>query len=112
MYTDGAANQRGSGVGVVIVSPDRIVLEKSLSLSFSTTNNEAEYEALRSGLEAVKGLGGNNIEVFSDSQLIVGQVLGEYEAKDTSLFGQDKATPSTLSGVHLEASTTVQKFSC
>ena len=112
MYFDGAANQRGSGVGVVIVSPDGIVLEKSFSLSFSTTNNEAKYEALWSGLEAVKDLGGNNIEVFSDSQLIVGQVLGEYEAKDASLFGQDKATPGTLSGVHLEASTTVQKFPC
>ena len=46
------------------------------------TNNEAEYEALWSRLEVVKGLRGKNIEVFSDSQLIVGQVLGEYEAKD------------------------------
>ena len=36
---------------------------------------------LWSGLEAVEGLGGNSIEVFSDFPLIVGQVLGEYEAK-------------------------------
>ena len=85
MYIDGAANQWGSRVGVVIVSSDRIVLEKSLRLSFSATNNEAEYEALWSGLEVVKGLGGNNIEVFSDSQLIVGQVLREYEAKDARM---------------------------
>ena len=46
MYTDGVANQWGSGVGVVIISSDWIVLEKSLRLSFSVTNNEAEYEAL------------------------------------------------------------------
>ena len=85
MYSDGAANQRGLGVGVVIVSPDEIVLEKSFSLSFSATNNEAEYEALWSRLEAIKGLGGNNIEVFSDSQPIVGQVLREYEAKDARM---------------------------
>ena len=49
------------------------------------TNNEAEYVALWSRLEVVKGLGGKNIEVFSDSQLIVGQVLGEYEAKDARM---------------------------
>ena len=46
MYTDGVANQWGSGVGVVIISSDGIVLEKSLRLSLSATNNEAEYEAL------------------------------------------------------------------
>ena len=60
-------------------------MEKSLRLSFSATNNEAEYKALWSRLEAVKGLDGNNIEVFSDSQLIVGQVLREYEARDARL---------------------------
>ena len=85
VYIDGAANQRGSGVGVIIISLEGIFLEKSLRLSFSATNNEAEYKALWSGMEAVKGLGGNNIEVFSDSQLIVGQVLGEYEAKDARM---------------------------
>ena len=81
VYTDAATNQRDTGSGVVIISPNRIVLEKSLRLSCSTTNNEAKSEALWSGLEAVKCLVGNSIEVFSDSQLIVGQVLGEYEAK-------------------------------
>ena len=60
-------------------------MEKSLRLSFSATNNEAEYEALWSRLEAVKGLYGNSIEVFSDSQLIVGQVLREYEARDARM---------------------------
>ena len=60
-------------------------MEKSLKLSFSATNNEAKYEALWLGFEVVKGLGGNSIEVFSDSQLIVGQVLREYEARDARL---------------------------
>ena len=46
MYTDGVANQWGSGVGVVIISSDGIVLEKSLRLSLSATNNETEYKAL------------------------------------------------------------------
>ena len=43
LYVDGAANQRGLGVGLVLVSLEKITIEKSLKLSFSTTNNEAKY---------------------------------------------------------------------
>ena len=50
---DGAANQKGSGIGIVMISPDGIALEKSLRLDFSLTNNRAEYEALLAGLTAV-----------------------------------------------------------
>ena len=39
LYVDGATNQRGLGVGLVLVSPEKITIEKSLRLSFSTTNN-------------------------------------------------------------------------
>ena len=46
VYMDGAANQRGSGVGIVLISPDGAAIEKSLRLGFSATNNEAEYKAL------------------------------------------------------------------
>ena len=46
VYDDGAANQRGSGVGLVLISPEKTVIEKSLRLGFSAMNNEAEYEAL------------------------------------------------------------------
>ena len=46
VYVDGAINQRGSGMRLVLISPERITIEKSLRLNFSATNNEAEYEAL------------------------------------------------------------------
>ena len=46
VYVDGTANQRRSGVGLVLISPEKITIEKSLRLGFSATNNEAEYEAL------------------------------------------------------------------
>ena len=49
VYVDGATNQRGLGVGLVLVSPEKITIEKSLRLGFSATNNEAEYEALLIG---------------------------------------------------------------
>ena len=53
VYVDGIANQRGSGVGLVIVSPERIIIEKSLRLGFLAINNEAKYEALLVGIAMV-----------------------------------------------------------
>ena len=82
MYVDGAANQRGSRVGLVLVSPEKITIEKSLRLGFSATTNEAEYEALLMGMMMVQKLGGKTVKVFSDSRLVVGQVRGDLEARD------------------------------
>ena len=53
MYVDGTANQRGSEVGLVLISPEKIIIEKSLRLGFSATNNEAKYEALLQGMAVV-----------------------------------------------------------
>ena len=44
VYVDGASNQKGSGVGLVLISPKKIIIEKSLRLDFSATNNEAELK--------------------------------------------------------------------
>ena len=46
VYVDGTANQRGSRVGLVLVSLEKTIIEKSLRFGFSTTNNKAKYEAL------------------------------------------------------------------
>ena len=53
VHVDGAANQRGSGVGLVIISPEKIIIEKFLKLGFSATNNEAKYETLLVGMTMV-----------------------------------------------------------
>ena len=79
---DGTANQQGSGVGLVLVSPKNITIEKSLRLSFSATNNEAEYETLLIGMMMIQKIGGKAVKVFSDSKLVVGQVRGDLEACD------------------------------
>ena len=76
VYVDGIANHRGSGVGLVLISLEKIIIEKSLRLGFSTTNNEAEYEALLQGMTMVQKMGGKAVEMFSDSRLVVGQVKG------------------------------------
>ena len=66
VYIDGSANQRGSGVELVVISPDKIIIEKSLRLDFSATNNEAEYEALLVGMTMVQKMGGKTVEIFSN----------------------------------------------
>ncbi|XP_065630491.1 uncharacterized protein LOC136067939 [Quercus suber] len=87
VYVDGAANRKGSGVGLVLISPERIIIEKSLRLDFDATNNEAEYEALLMGMSMVRRMGGKAVELFLDSRLVVGQVQGEFEAKDEMMQG-------------------------
>ena len=79
VYVGGTANQRGSGVGLVVLSPERIIIEKSLRLGFSATNNKAKYEALLARMAMVQKMGGRTVEMFPDSRLIVGQVKGELE---------------------------------
>ena len=45
-------------MGLVLVSPEKITIEKSLMLGFSATNNEAEYETLLIGMMMVQKMGG------------------------------------------------------
>ena len=82
-----ASNQKGSGVGLVLMSPEKVVIEKSLMLDFSATNNKVEYEALLEGMAMVQRMGGKSIKFFWDSRLVVGQVRGEFEAKDERMQG-------------------------
>ena len=72
-------------MGLVLVSPERITIEKSLRLNFSATNNEAEYEVLLKGMVMVQKMGGKAVRVFSDSKLVVGQVRGDLEARDSRM---------------------------
>ena len=59
-------------MGLVLVSPEQITIEKSLRLGFSTTNNEVEYEVLLEGMFMVQRIGGKAVKMFSDSRLVVG----------------------------------------
>ena len=87
VYVNGASNQKGLRVGLVLISPKKVVIEKFLRLDFSATNNETEYEALLVGMAMVQRIGGKSIKLFSDLRLVVGQVRGEFEAKDERMQG-------------------------
>ncbi|XP_075636591.1 uncharacterized protein LOC142608804 [Castanea sativa] len=82
VYTDEASNRKGAGIGIVLITPEKLIMEKSLRLGFVATNNEAEYEALLAGAQMVRHLGGEIVELYYDSRLVVGQVNGEFEARD------------------------------
>ncbi|GKV15560.1 hypothetical protein SLEP1_g26342 [Rubroshorea leprosula] len=85
LYVDGDANIEGSGAGAVLVGPDGFKSEHALRFEFQTTNNVAEYEALVYGLKLASELKVQSIQVFSDSQLVVGQVNGSCEIRDPQL---------------------------
>ena len=68
-------------MGLVLVSPKKITIKKSIRLGFLATNNEVEYETLLVGMAMVQKMGGKAVEVFSDSRLVVGQVKGKLEAR-------------------------------
>ena len=59
-------------MGLVVVSPERIIIEKSLRLGFSATNNEAKYEALLVGMAIILKIRGRTVEMFLDLRLVVG----------------------------------------
>ncbi|XP_061360758.1 uncharacterized protein LOC133304723 [Gastrolobium bilobum] len=81
LFVDGSSNKRGSGVGVIIENPEGAVVEHSLALEFPTTNNQAEYEAMVTGLVLAKELGAELLEVYSDFQLATSQISGVYQAR-------------------------------
>ena len=68
-------------MGVILKSPKGDIIRQAIRLQYATTNNEAEYEALLIELNLAKAQGATELDVYSDSHLIVGQVNGDYEAK-------------------------------
>ncbi|XP_028051257.1 uncharacterized protein LOC114255915 [Camellia sinensis] len=78
---DGASNRHGAGLGIVLISPDSLIIEQVVNLGFPASNNETEYEALLAGLKLVLRMKATEFMVYSDSQLVVNQISSDYEAK-------------------------------
>ncbi|KAL0434423.1 UNVERIFIED_CONTAM: hypothetical protein Slati_2776600 [Sesamum latifolium] len=86
LHVDGSSTTQGSGAGVVITSPQGEDLEFAIKFGFKTSNNEAEYEALAIGMRMAHKAGARHLLAYSDSQLIVKQAEGTYEAKEESMI--------------------------
>ena len=85
VFVDGASNAMGARAGIVITTPEGIRLEHSFRLGFKASNNKAEYEAFLARLRAVLHLGTKDVEIYSDSRLVVYQILGSFEARDSRM---------------------------
>jgi len=87
LYTDGGSrgNPGASAGAYVICNMEDNVVEKSGFYMGVSTNNKAEYQGLRLGLERAKELGVQKLSVFMDSQLVVNQVNGTYKVKNADL---------------------------
>ena len=79
---DESSTQKRGGTGVAIISPNGVILKYGVQLKFPITNDEAEYEAILISLRIAQTLGVKNALVRSDSQLVIGQVKGDFEANE------------------------------
>jgi ribonuclease HI len=85
MNFDGSKMREGLGAGIVFTCPKGDKLLYMLQIHFRTSNNIAEYEALVHGLKLAKEIGIRRILCFGDSDLVVHQVSGEWDAKDANM---------------------------
>ena len=87
LFTDGGArgNPGPAAFGYVLEADDGTVLAAHGEAIGVATNNVAEYRALVAGLEKAAELGVDELEVISDSELLVKQMRGEYKVKNEAL---------------------------
>ena len=78
VQTDGSATKKAGGAGVVLISPEGEILKYAVRLQFLEKNNKAEYEVLLTGLNLEKVLEAKAFIIQADSQLVIGQVRGDY----------------------------------
>ncbi|KAL0462549.1 UNVERIFIED_CONTAM: hypothetical protein Slati_0142500 [Sesamum latifolium] len=82
LHVDGSSTAQGSGADIVITTPQGEDLEFAIKFGFKASNNEAEYEALVIGMRMAHDTGARHLLAYSNSQLVVKQVKGTYEAKE------------------------------
>ncbi|XP_017982373.1 PREDICTED: uncharacterized protein LOC108663285 [Theobroma cacao] len=90
MYFDGASNALGHEIGEVLVSPNEKYYPATARLNFNCTNNIAEYKALVMGLQAAIEMKADVIDVYGDLALVICQMRGEWETRDSKLVPYKK----------------------
>ncbi|GKB15295.1 reverse transcriptase domain-containing protein, partial [Tanacetum coccineum] len=85
LYIDDASINEGSGAGLILTDPDGKEITYALRLEFSTSNNEAKYEALIAGLVLAIRIEVRHLQVFSDLLLVTNHVNEAYKAREGSM---------------------------
>ena len=86
MYTDGTSGRQGSGTGIILIGPKKIKIEYNVRKAYSAINNMAEYEPLITGLKLANEMRAKSLQILWDSQLVVNQLKGTYEIKDSNMI--------------------------
>jgi len=87
IYTDGGArgNPGPAAIGVVILEDSETLATYGKVVGRTLTNNQAEYLAVEDALHRAQALGGTDIEIRLDSELVASQLRGEYKIKNPEL---------------------------
>nr|KYP43548.1 Uncharacterized protein Mb2253c family [Cajanus cajan] len=85
LHIDGSSNSKGGGASIILEGPNKAIVQQSIKFGFKVTNNQAEYEALLAGLRLACDLKAKRLSCNSDSKLMVEQLSGTYQTKDTLL---------------------------
>jgi len=72
-------------LSTILEGPNGLLIEQALRFAIKASNNQAEYEALIAGMLLAKEMGARSLLAKSDSVLVIGQVTGEYQAKDPQM---------------------------
>ena len=78
----GASNKSEVRIEVALENSSGVIIEEALCLEKKLTNNEVEYEALIYGMELSLKLGVQHLKVNVDSELVLGHLNSQFEAKD------------------------------
>ena len=86
LSVDGAANAQGSSAGLIFTSPEGIDIKYALRFGFRASKNEAEYEVVIARINLAHSMEVDQLEVCSDSQLVVNQIEDSYEARGEKMI--------------------------
>ena len=79
LNVDGSSRHTGVGVGLQLKALTGERVEQAIRLDFPASNNETEYEGILAGIDLAQSVSSEKLLIRSDSQLVVGQINGEYE---------------------------------
>jgi len=85
LFFDGSTCKQGGGVSIALISLEGMSFEYAIPIKLTSTDNQADYEAILKGIQLLHEVKAESIEVFGDSHLVINQLLGLYECKDDVL---------------------------
>ncbi|XP_043714589.1 uncharacterized protein LOC122662949 [Telopea speciosissima] len=86
LFFEGSRTSASTGAGIVLLSPTNIEIHLTFQLCFPCTNNQAEYEALIISLKMLSAMRVWNVEIISNSQLVIRHLAKEYRCESQTLL--------------------------